>query len=70
MCLCHSTAGESPFGNMCTLFSVSLNCAVFTTDLSLLGDVHSTVVICGEGGSNNDNQHNPIYSPLPNTSFI
>ena len=32
------------------LLSVSLNCAVFTTELSLLGDVHWTVVICKAGG--------------------
>ena len=37
--MCQSTAGESPLGNTCMPLSVSLNCAIVTTELSLLGDV-------------------------------
>ena len=44
--MCHSTAGESPLGNTCMPLSVSLNCAIVTTELSLLGDVQRVVVIC------------------------
>ena len=44
--MCQSTAGESPLGNTCMFLSVSLNCAIVTTELSLLGDVQRVVVIC------------------------